>query len=193
MNKNTRRSYQKHINAFFNWSNKRYKTDYEVYKLDEGSGRMRVFSMGELERIFHSDKFCRLDKQFIKFAYYTGARMGELLQIRDVCKDYMICTGKRDDRVVKLNEQAQDILESADHTEWNYNQDYVTKEFKVYLRLLSIKNGCFKDIRRTFGYNLITQGMPIYQVSKLLGHKSVRTTEQHYAPLLVTDIDNFIL
>jgi len=26
--------------------------------------------------------------------------------------------------------------------------------------------------------------MSIYKVSKLLGHASVRTTEQHYAPLL---------
>jgi len=33
----------------------------------------------------------------------------------------------------------------------------------------------------------------IYQVSKLLGHSSVRTTEKHYAPLMVTDIPEFKL
>ena len=49
------------------------------------------------------------------------------------------------------------------------------------------------DLRRTFGLNLIKQGMSIYKVSKLLGHSSVRTTEQHYAPLLTVEIEDFIL
>jgi len=51
----------------------------------------------------------------------------------------------------------------------------------------------FHDLRRTFGYNLIKQGMPIYQVSKLLGHASVTTTEKHYAPLLATNVEEFVL
>jgi len=33
----------------------------------------------------------------------------------------------------------------------------------------------------------------IYQVSKLLGHASVTTTEKHYAPLLATDVEEFVL
>ena len=49
------------------------------------------------------------------------------------------------------------------------------------------------DLRRTFGYNLIRQGRPIYEVSKLLGHSSVTTTERHYAPLLTTEIEDFVL
>ena len=35
--------------------------------------------------------------------------------------------------------------------------------------------------------------MPIFEVSKLLGHKSVKTTQEHYAPLLVDDIKDFTL
>ena len=34
---------------------------------------------------------------------------------------------------------------------------------------------------------------PIYEVSTLLGHSSVTTTERHYAPLLATEIDDFVL
>ena len=30
-------------------------------------------------------------------------------------------------------------------------------------------------------------------VSKLLGHASVTTTERHYAPLLATDVEEFVL
>ena len=57
----------------------------------------------------------------------------------------------------------------------------------------AVKDGRFHDLRRTFGLNLIKQGMGIYEVSKLLGHASVRTTEKHYAPLLVTQIRDFKL
>tara|TARA_B100000575_G_scaffold279910_1_gene268783 strand:- start:100 stop:246 length:147 start_codon:yes stop_codon:yes gene_type:complete len=48
-------------------------------------------------------------------------------------------------------------------------------------------------LQRTFGLNLIKQGMSIYKVSKLLGHKSVRVTEQHYAPLLTVENEDFVL
>ena len=59
---------------------------------------------------------------------------------------------------------------------------------------MEITGGRFHDLRRTFGYNLITKmNMPIYKVSKLLGHTSVVTTEKHYAPLLATDIEDFTL
>ena len=47
----------------------------------------------------------------------------------------------------------------------------------------------FKQI----GYNLIKNGMSIYKVSKLLGHSSVNTTENHYAPLNTSNIENFFL
>ena len=65
--------------------------------------------------------------------------------------------------------------------------------FKEEIRKLGIKNARFHDLRRTFGLNLIKQGMSIYKVSKLLGHRSVRTTELHYAPLLTTEIEDFKL
>ena len=76
---------------------------------------------------------------------------------------------------------------------WNYKQDYVTLTFKKEVCRLGIKNARFHDLRRTFGLNFIKQGMSIYKVSKLLGHKSVRATEQHYAPLLTAEIEDFTL
>ena len=100
--------------------------------------------------------------------------------------------GKTGPRMVKLNEQAKEVLK-AQKSLWNYSKDFVSHKFKKECRKLGIKDARFHDLRRTFGYNLIKQGMSIYKVSKLLGHKSVRTTEQHYAPLLTTDIEEFVL
>ena len=100
--------------------------------------------------------------------------------------------GKTGRRMIKLNAQAQGILRDID-TLWDYNKDYVSHKFKKEVRRLGIKNARFHDLRRTFGLNLIKQGLSIYKVSKLLGHKSIKTTEQYYAPLMTTDIEDFIL
>ena len=66
-------------------------------------------------------------------------------------------------------------------------------ECELNLMFTTIKDERFHDLRRTFGLNLIKQGMSIYKVSKLLGHKSVSTTDKHYAPLLTVEIENFTL
>ena len=56
-----------------------------------------------------------------------------------------------------------------------------------------IQDARLHKLRCTFGYNLIKQGMPIYHVSKLLGHVSVTTTAKHYAPILSNDVEEFVL
>jgi len=131
---------------------------------------------------------------FVRFAYYTGARSGEIRSIsRDnVLEGSLVVRGKTGRRYVKLNSQAIAILDHQDPL-WNYRKDYVSHKFKKEVRRLGIRNARFHDLRRTFGLNLIKQGMSIYKVSKLLGHKSVRTTEQHYAPLLTVEIEDFTL
>ena len=75
----------------------------------------------------------------------------------------------------------------------NYNWDYVSFKFKKEVRKLGISNARFHELRRTFGLNLFKQGMDIITVSKLLGHKSFRITEQHYVPLHNIEIEDFTL
>ena len=131
---------------------------------------------------------------FVRFAYYTGARSGEIrsLSIDSVLEDSLAVRGKTGRRYIKLNTQAKNILQNRDQL-WDYSKEYVSHQFKKEVRRLNIRNARFHDLRRTFGLNLIKQGMSIYKVSKLLGHKSVRTTEQHYAPLLTVEIEDFEL
>ncbi len=105
---------------------------------------------------------------------------------------YKVVNGKTGRRIVKLNSQAQNIIKHQESL-WCYTKDYVSHRFKQEVRKLGIKDARFHDLRRTFGLNLIKQGMSIYKVSKLLGHSSVRTTEQHYAPLLTVEIEDFEL
>ena len=128
----------------------------------------------------------------VRFAYYTGARRGEIAHLTEenIKDEYVV--GKTGKRKIKLNCQAREVLAQSDRL-WSYRPPYISQTFKKNLRRLNIKGGRFHDLRRTFGLNLIKQGMSIYQVSKLLGHSSVRTTEKHYAPLMITDIPEFKL
>lgn len=159
----------------------------------KGEARHRTYTADELQLIFaemQDEQF----NSFVRFAYYTGARSGEIRSIsRDnVLEGSLVVRGKTGRRYVKLNSQAIAILDRQELL-WNYRKDYVSHKFKKEVRRLGIRNARFHDLRRTFGLNLIKQGMSIYKVSKLLGHKSVRTTEQHYAPLLTAEIEDFEL
>ena len=77
---------------------------------------------------------------------------------------------------------------------WNYKIAYPSQRFKKEARRLGIKDARFHDIRTTFAYNLIVkQKIPIFEVSQLLGHSNVLTTQNHYAPFLIQDAQEFQL
>ncbi len=133
-------------------------------------------------------------QRFVQFAYYTGARRGEIHQLisEQIIDSRIQVFGKTGEQYIKLNEQAKKVLEKQGLL-GQYKTDFISKKFKKNCRRLGIKNARFHDLRRTFGLNLIKKGMPIFQVSKLIGHTTVKTTEQHYAPLLIDDIEDFAI
>ena len=182
------------LNACNNWGYKNQLTPkYEsISGGNKYEARTRVYSREELDLMFEriTPKHFNL---FVQFAYYSGARSGEIRRIskENIFPDYMVVFGKAGRRLVKLNKQAQVIL--SDVELWDYTVNYVQLTWSRNRKKLGIHDARFHDLRRTFGYNLIKQGKPIYEVSKLLGHSSVRTTEKHYAPLMATDIEEFVL
>ena len=154
--------------------------------------RDRVLTKDELKILFDGVTPYHFN-QFVRFAYYTGARSGEIRRLSrvKVFYEYILVDGKSGRRAVKLASQARKILE--ENPAWDYTANYVQLTWRRNRNKLGIKNIRMHDIRRTFGYNLVMQGRPIYEVSKLLGHSSVTTTEKHYAPLMTTEIKEFIL
>ena len=183
------------INACNNWGFKHGLINKPI-KIEGGSkweSRSRVLSDSELKTLLDEIKDNRFNL-FVRFAYYTGARSGEIRSIsrENIFSNHIVAYGKSGKRLIKLNHQAQEILDGLDEL-WDYTKDFVSHKFKKEARRLGIPDIRFHDLRRTFGYNLIRQGRPIYEVSKLLGHSSVTTTERHYAPLLTTEIDDFVL
>ncbi len=153
--------------------------------------RTRVFNADELSLILNDIQPYQF-QLFVRFAYYTGTRQGEIRCLTDANIKNVYVIGKSGMRQIKITAQAQTVLSEADEL-WDYSKNYICSKFKENMQRLEIPDARFHDLRRTFGYNLIKQGMPIYQVSKLLGHASVITTEKHYAPLLATDVEEFVL
>ena len=153
--------------------------------------RTRVFNADELSLIL-SDIQPYQFQLFVRFAYYTGTRQGEIKHLTEDNIKHAFVLGKSGKRQIKITSQAQSVLEEVGGL-WNYSKNYICLKFKQNMERIEIHDARFHDLRRTFGYNLIKQGMPIYQVSKLLGHASVTTTEKHYAPLLATDVEEFKL
>ena len=194
-NPTSRAIHIRHINQCWNWGikNNLVEKAHFIPGDTKGESRLRTYKECELNLMFTGIKDDRFNS-FVRFAYYTGARSGEIRSLSRDCvlEDSLIVRGKTGRRMVKLNNQAKQLINNQDEL-WNYTKDYVSHKFKKEVRRLGIKNARFHDLRRTFGLNLIKQGMSIYKVSKLLGHKSVRTTEQHYAPLLTVEIEDFIL
>jgi len=194
-NPNSRSMHIRAINACWNWGLKKGIIT-KAHKLDmdtRGEARQRTYTESELNLMFENIEPLPFNL-FVQFAYYTGARSGEIRSIspENVKRDYVVVRGKTGRRMIKLNSQAKNIIEVVNPL-WDYNKDYVSQKFKKEVRRLDIKNARFHDLRRTFGLNLIKQGISIYKVAKLLGHKSVKTTEQHYAPLLTIEIEDFEL
>jgi integrase len=191
----TKAIHRRMINICWNWGFKNGLVK-KALKLEgdtKGESRNRVLNDSELKTLLDEIRDNRFNL-FVRFAYYTGARSGEIRSIsrENIFSNHIVAYGKSGKRLIKLNNQAQEILSGLDKL-WVYSKDFVSHKFKKEARRLGIPDIRFHDLRRTFGYNLIRQGRPIYEVSKLLGHSSVTTTERHYAPLLATEIDDFVL
>lgn len=54
-------------------------------------------------------------------------------------------------------------------------------DLRQIFRAAGIENGHPHQLRDTFAVGLLEQGVPLEEVSKLLGHESIKTTERYYA------------
>ena len=59
------------------------------------------------------------------------------------------------------------------------------RTFRRLCEIAGVPNGHPHRFRDTFAVELLLAGVPIERVSVLLGHKSIRVTERHYAPWVV--------
>ena len=131
-------------------------------------------------------------------ALHTGMRVGEIVAIRvcDVIRypEPMIFvphSKSRRSRYVPLSGPALEIV--ANRLLGKVNSESllldcvesktVSEWFKNCCEHAQVMDFTFHCLRHTFAAYMLSRGVPIYKVSKIMGHSSVVVTEQHYGHL----------
>ncbi|MBI1931564.1 MAG: site-specific integrase [Ignavibacteriales bacterium] len=169
------------------------------------------FSEEELKKLLEVIQSKDL-RDIILFAINTGLRQMELITLQwDQInfKDNLLRLDNRNHltkskkvRAIPLNLTSLQILTERELIKTNsyvftnsgkiFNPILLSKEFKFYVIKAEInKELHFHSLRHTFASWLVQKGVSIYQVSKLLGHADIKTT-QIYSHLRADDLQNTV-
>lgn len=166
-------------------------------KIDKGGTRVtRFLTQDELSALEAREMPTRSlteTRDLFLMQAYTGMAYIDLMgydftQLRG-CDDFSVHTGRRHKTGVAFSfvllPKARVLLER-----YGYVLPKTTnQQYNVKLKLVADAAGIDKaltthDARRTCGYVLLNAGVPMGVVSRVLGHSSIRQTEQAYARLL---------
>lgn len=202
ISKNTNRTGNAHLTvlkSFHRWLARQYDLPNYGEKVDmlhedPPGPRQRFLTSEEYQKVlaacneFHAD--------VIRFIANTGVRATEFAKLtwRDISEDSKMLTvrnGKgRKRRFVPLNSICRDILEKypreSDEQPIGLIKDIMHRNSAGQIcRRLAKKAGVrifgTHALRHFFATELLRHGVPIAYVSQLLGHASIKTTEQIYA------------
>lgn len=175
----------------------------------ENNKRDRWLTPDEEERLLKASTVWL--RNFIFFALNTGMRLGEILSLswRGVDMDRKTVTvfeSKNDEkRTIPMNASTVKMLEkmgkvrsiktdlvfySSCHTKLDARN--VRRDFQEAVKKAEIEDFRFHDLRHTFATRLIQNGVDVYKVQRLLGHKTPSMTQRyahHYPESLRDGID----
>jgi len=133
---------------------------------------------------------------FVKFALLTGFRRGEIMRLRwyDVDEERALVTlrdpkGGKSETVPVAREAIEALQELPRNTEWIFpgkngkpRTDFKGPWLRIKKQAGLPENFRFHDLRHNFASTLVSRGVPLEVVSRLLTHKSLAVT-QRYAHL----------
>jgi integrase/recombinase XerD len=154
------------------------------------------FSEEELERIRGA---CNTEKHrlMVEVLVYTGLRISDVMRLGPDCLrdgNIFLHTAKTGVAVsVPIPEWLSEKLAKLDAPYWFWNREgessietatgNARRAFRKIFRRASV-NGHLHRFRDTASVRWLLGGVPLEEVSILLGHSSVRITERHYAPFV---------
>ncbi|HQS84281.1 MAG TPA: site-specific integrase [Alphaproteobacteria bacterium] len=161
----------------------RFLTNAELEKLDEVLKREEVLGVSSPYSL-----------AAIRLLMYTGCRLGEVLNLQweevFLKEGYLyLPDSKTGEKTIPLNKSAKAILTNLRYEKEN---PYVFVGEKPGSSLTTLNTAWYKirslanlndvrihDLRHTFASLAIKQGVDLYTVSKLLGHKNIATTTRY--------------
>ncbi len=167
-----------------------------VTMLKESPPDARFLSPEEYKRIINAATSMGRDR--FLFLAHTGLRAMEFYSLTWSCLSYdnssITIIGKgRKQRTVPLNKTCREILKQMSRGKgriFGCTPNAVWLQCNRLAEKLEIESFGPHSFRHWFATQLLIKGIPIKKVSLLLGHKSVRTTEQCYAHILPADLAN---
>lgn len=168
---------------------------------------LNSIELKKLESILEAEEVLQSKSPYvlgaIKMLMYTGCRMSEILTLKweavHLSESYInLKDSKTGERVVPLNEPAKEVLEKLKkHDENPYvfcsgkHKDghlvNIEKAWQKIRKKADLSDVRIHDLRHSFASFAIKQGLDLYQIAKLLGHKNIRTTTR-YAHLAKEDL-----
>jgi integrase len=147
-----------------------------------------------------------------RFAVYTGMRLGEIISLKWRTINFekgVITVFNHDDFTTKskksrnlpihksLIEDLRNMKKNPDEyiflrNGFQYTKEFISRNFKAAVIRASLNTQYhFHTLRHTFASWLVQAGVSIYEVSKLLGHADIKTTEI-YAHLKENNLSNSV-
>jgi integrase/recombinase XerD len=190
---------------------------FKKIKAPKTQNKLPVFiSKEELEIIIKNTEGEYL-KNLFTFAFYTGMRAGEIVNMKwswidkqnnsiKIKNDNSFTTKSKADRVIPMNETVLNILlkqkTNIHHLENDFiffrilgtklNEDFVSKQFKKATRRAKLNDSIhFHTLRHSFASTLVQKAVPLYFIKELLGHSSITTTEI-YSHVKKEDLSNAV-
>jgi len=185
LNPTTRSMHVRCINACWNWGfNQGLITKMNKLKIPKGFPRDIILNDVSIIDNFHPLKF----RHFCVVLVETGVRVKELKYWRKTDQNHgerwirvNAKTGGK--RMVRLTDKADEIIQSVDG--FNFSK----RMSSHWWRKNYTGEAQVRDLRRTFAVNLYRKGVPMLNISRLMGHSSLSMTEWYLAPFKVDEID----
>ena len=158
-------------------------------------------SESELIMILNNTQM-QLMKDIFTTAFYTGMRLGELVNMKWNWIDFTenIITIKNSsefnsknkrERIIPIHQKVQTILQTRfqlgkltnalvfnRYKSIKLNEDFVSKQFKKAVRAAKLNDKIhFHTLRHSFASALVQRGISLYAVKELLGHGNIKTTQ----------------
>jgi len=192
-----------YLSGFFTWA-----INKKLYPHSNPAKNVAHYEEKPRERVLSDDELPRFMQALnayegnifvpaaLKLYLFTGCRRGEILSLQwqDVFLDdgyIRLKEAKGGDRSIALNRDAIAVLISLPRLQNNpyvipglkhgSHMTDIRRPFRDIIKLASIDHCTIHDLRRSYGTQALQSGVDLYHLSKLLGHKSVKTTERAYA------------
>jgi len=154
----------------------------KIKLIKTGSALPRIIETNDLEKILATARDKKQEMfRIIQFALFTGARRNEIITARyeHIHDGSIIIYGKGNkERLIPLVDQVFEIIGKRDIGKiFSYaHTSTVSNYYREITRAAGVQSR-FHDLRHTAATQMLTVGIPLEVVQKILGHKEIRTTQ----------------